>query len=368
MIISKISGVKYNLVRLGMLVNIWWIGCKTYKNPITSIKVVRLLVQNFTRMIGQKKLVRAFKVDKLYYWDIFNPGWPSPGFNAFFKSHLLELKPVTGEEQLLRRLIVAITKRCPLQCEHCSEAATLYQKDILTYQEYIDKIDPFVEKGIGQLVFSGGEPLSRFEDLILILNRYRDRCDQWIYTSAFGLNLEKAIQLKAAGLNGVAISLDHHIKEEHNKFRGNQKSYDWVLEGIKSAQEAGLLVSLNVCPTKEYIESGGPEKLIELGKELNVSIIVFLEPRAVGNFENKDVELQEVHKEQLSELSNKYNFQKSNLDYPTVLFPAGYRKALSCGGGKSYLFLDFDGTLYPCPFCKTKMPEIKTKESLCIAS
>ena len=366
--IRRVGPVEYNIVRFSMLMNIWWIGCKVYKNPITSLKTVRKLIQRFTKMMGKKKMVRAYKLDGKYNWDMFNPAWPSPGFDAFFRSHLLEENTTEKESSSIRRLIIAITKRCPLQCEHCSEAATLYKKDVLSYNQLVDKIDPFVDAGIGQLVLSGGEPLSRFDDLIKILNRYKSKCDQWLYTSAFGLTYDKALLLKKAGLNGAAISLDHHIEKEHNLFRGNKKSYFWVLEGIKNLQKAGVLVSINVCPTKEYIEQSGPESMIALAKELEIPIVNFLEPRAVGNYQSKDVELHPVHFDRLASLSEEYNFDKNLFDSPTVLFPAAYRKSTPCGGGVSYIFLDYDGTLYPCPFCKVKMPEVKSDAQLCVAS
>jgi MoaA/NifB/PqqE/SkfB family radical SAM enzyme len=363
-----ITGFHYNMVRLAMLINIWWVGTKLYKNPITSFKTVRQLIQNFTKMMGEKKLVRAFKVDRLYYWDMFNPGWPSKGFDAFFHSHLLELNPITGDEQIIRRLIVAITKRCPLSCEHCSEADTLYQKDMLSVEEFIQKIDPFIAKGVGQLILSGGEPLSRFDDLLTLLNHYKGKCDQWVYTSAFGLTEEKALLLKQAGLNGAAISLDRHEKTEHNSFRGNKHSYDHVIDAIGYLKEVGILVSINVCPSRAYIEEGSVEKMIALAKKLTVPIVNILEPRSVGNYQNKNIELLPQHKIALKTLSDAYNFDRKNVDYPTVLYPGGYRKVQKCGGGRSYLFMDFDGALYPCPFCKTKMPSVVKDQDLCIAS
>lgn len=368
MAIRKIKSFEYDLVRIGIICNIWWLGCKLYKNPFRSLTVVKKLVQNFSKMIGHKKLVRAYKMDGKYAWDMFNPAWPSKGFNAFFTNHLVEIEPTKNQNQSLRRLLIAITKRCPLQCEHCSEAATLYQNDVLTFDDFVSKIDPFVAQNVGQLVYSGGEPLSRFDDLLLFLKNYRGKCDQWIYTSAFGLTAQKAQQLKAAGLNGAAISLDHHDEAEHNRFRGNKQSYQMVLNGIKHLQNAGVMVSINVCATKAYINSGEVEKIIELAKNLEIPMVNFLEPRAVGNYQDKAVELDAAQMDYLANLSNKYNFDKKYFDYPTVLFPAAYRKSMPCGGGKSYLLLDYDGTLYPCPFCKVKMPSINLKVNLCEAS
>jgi MoaA/NifB/PqqE/SkfB family radical SAM enzyme len=349
------------------MINIWWIGCQVYKNPLKSYKVIVKLIRRINKMIDIKKLVRAYKIDGKYVWDMFHPSWPSAGFNRFFKSHLLETQPVTGNEQTLRRLLIAITKRCPLQCEHCSEASTLNNKDVLSYEEFIEKIDPYVQKGVGQLIYSGGEPLNRFDDLLGFLAYFKDRCNQWIYTSAYGLTLEKALQLKKAGLDGAAISLDHHLEEGHNTFRGNKNSFHWVLEGIKNLHSAGVFVSINVCPSRDYIESGGVMKLIELVKNLEVPIINFLEPRSVGNYQDKDVELHQSHTDYLENLSNKFNFNRNYFTYPTILFPAAARKHMACGGGRLYMLLDYDGTLYPCPFCKVKITSFKPEIALCKA-
>lgn len=363
----RVGGLEYEMVRLGIIAQIWWIGFKLYKNPVRSAKVVMRLTTRFKEMIGQSKLVRAFHLDGRYSWDMFNPAWPSPGFNTFFRSHLLEIEPITGKEQTLRRLLIAITKKCPLQCEHCSEAATLNNADVLDYNTFVEIIEPLVQDGVGQLVYSGGEPLNRYQDLLKFIRHFSDRCDQWIYTSAYGLTLEKALELKAAGLNGAAISLDNHLEDGHNTFRRNGKSYYWVMEGIKNLQAAGILVALNVCPTKSYIESGGVEELIQLAHSKHVPIVNLLEPRSVGNYQDQDVELMPEHKERLLSISREYNFNKNRFAYPTVLFPAGYRKSIPCGGGISYMLLDYDGTLYPCPFCKIRMPKEKLTVSLCEA-
>lgn len=371
MLVRRVTSPEYELVRLVMLLNIWWIAVKLYKNPLVAFKITRHMVNRFSDLMGAKSLVRGFKADKKYYWDMFNPGFPSQGFNAFFRSHLLEERQIEVPQPTLRRLLVAITKRCPLQCAHCSEADTLYQKDIMTVDQYIGKIDPFVKNGVGQIVYSGGEPLSRLEDMLVIIDRYKNQCDQWIYTSAFGLTKEVAQKLKSAGLDGAAISLDHYSEEGHNTFRGSKKSYYWVLEGIKNLLDVGVMVSINTCPTRDVVDENGVEKVIELAKKLNVPVVNILEPRAVGNFEGKDVEFSTEQFARMKGLSESFNFDKNKVDYPTVLFPAGYRGKVPCGGGRSYVMLDYDGTLYPCPFCKVKMPKVgsvKTETDLCLAS
>ena len=112
--IKRVVGFEYYEIRCLMLINIWWIGTRLYKNPFKSCIVLVKLLKNFSRMMGGRTLVRAFKIEGKYAWDMFNPAWPSPGFNAFFKRHLIEIQATSVDNRALRRLIVAITKRCPL--------------------------------------------------------------------------------------------------------------------------------------------------------------------------------------------------------------------------------------------------------------
>jgi MoaA/NifB/PqqE/SkfB family radical SAM enzyme len=237
----------------------------------------------------------------------------------------------------------------------------------LSFDQLRDRIETFVDRGVGQLVYSGGEPLSRFDDLIKLVTYFDDRCDQWIYTSGYGLTFQRANALKEAGLDGIAISLDHHVEERHNQFRGNNKSFFWVLEAIKNCQKAGIMVALNLCPTRDYLEHFDLEHYLQLAKDLQVPIINILEPRAVGNYREKAVELDSSYKDKLLRITHQYNFDKTLIDFPTIVYPAAFRKTLPCGGGRSYLFLDYDGKLYPCSFCKAQVSDISLSKSACLA-
>jgi MoaA/NifB/PqqE/SkfB family radical SAM enzyme len=366
----RVTGIEFHLLRLCIITRIWWLGLKLYRNPFTSLKVVFELVHGFSRMLDGRQLKKAFRTHSGYRWDMFNPSWPSKGFDRFFTSHLVEIKPSPSKRSPLRRLLVAITKRCPLHCEHCSEASTLNEADVLSVQEYINRIQPLVQAGVGQLVYSGGEPLARFDDLIALIRHFKDECDQWVYTSAFGLTKERAYALKEAGIDGVAISLDQHEEEGHNLFRRSKHSYSFVINAIQYLQEVGIFVAINVCPSRTYIEANGVEQMIALLKSKNIPIINLLEPRAVGNYAGKDVELRTNHHQHLLQLSQHYLFETRDQKDPSVLYPAGYRSFKACGGGISYLHLDHDGKLYPCPFCKTQISDSlpKPEKAYCEAA
>lgn len=362
----RVTGVEFNLIKVLMVINIWWIGTRIYRNPVKAIRVMAMLLKNFKSLNGDKKPFRAYHINGKYVRGIFNPHWPSKAFNSFFTNVLHEIEPISKQHTSLRRLLIAITKKCPLHCEHCCEADTLYQHDILSYEQLKDKIDAFVRQGVGQLVYSGGEPLSRFDDLTKLISCFQKDCNQWIYTSGYGLTPQKAKALRQAGLNGAAISLDHHIEENHNTFRRNNKSYYWVKEAVKNCNREGIMTALNVCPTQEYMQHYDLNDYFKLAKELNVQVVNIIEPRSVGNYHNKNVTLTHEQKNQLYELSHTYNFERSMADFPTVAYPASYKRTLPCGGGRSYLFMDFDGKLYPCPFCKVQVSDVSLDRKNCL--
>lgn len=363
---KSVGRIEFRIVQVLMFLNIWWVGVRLYKNPAKALIALNALLEHGNKVTAGKKLSKGFRLNGKYGWDMFHPLWPSPAFNRFFYHHLEEILPSGRNSGVLRRLLVAITKKCPLQCEHCSEWDTLNQPDVLSLDEYREKIRSMVSYGVSQIVYSGGEPLNRFKDLLSLLREFR-YTSQWIYTSGYGLTSEKARELKAAGLEGVAVSLDHHLEDAHNAFRGNKRSFDWVRQGVQNCMEAGLLVSINVCPTRAYLAEYGFEPFMELMKEWGVPVVNILEPRAVGHYQGKDVELNDDEKRTLDEVFYRYNFSPEYRSYPILLYPGISRKYVKCGGGISYLLLDYDGTLRPCPFCKTPMDSPVSQEILCEA-
>ena len=347
-----VTGVEFRIVQVFMFLNIWVSAIRLYRNPVKAFRATKQMLKKFMHLAEGQKLFKGFYLNGKYSWDMFNPDWPSKAFNRFYTTQLREHGKLDGTQSNIRRLFIAITKRCPLQCEHCSEWDTLNEKDQFTLDQFFQKIDGFVDEGVAQLIYSGGEPLIRFNDLVEMIKRYRQTCNQWVYTSGFQLTSEKAIALAEAGLNGVAISLDHHIEEFHNLFRGNQKSFQWVKDAVKNCQDAGLMVSFNSCLTKVYLNKSNTDHLINLAKEWKVPIVNILEPRAVGHYANKEVELSIQEQQIIESKVHQYN-NIAHRNYPLLSYPAMFRKNLPCGGGRSYLFLDYDGTLRPCPFCKT---------------
>jgi len=94
----------------------------------------------------------------------------------------------------------------------------------------------------------------------------------------------------------------------------------------------------------------------ELAKSMGVSFIQMLEPRAVGHYDGKDVLLDAVHTRILEEFYLKMNYRRKFRKYPIVCYHGYYQRRTGCfGSGNRSVYVDTDGDLHACPFCRTKM-------------
>ncbi|MFN5878801.1 MAG: hypothetical protein ACK44B_08040, partial [Flavobacteriales bacterium] len=75
----------------------------------------------------------------MYYWRLNIPGWNSPHFKGFLYAELNRLKPHSESTNRLLNAYVAITKKCPLKCEHCFEWNNLNKPEVL-HDEQLDQI------------------------------------------------------------------------------------------------------------------------------------------------------------------------------------------------------------------------------------
>lgn len=347
-------GLKKMLVKTCIWINILWEAFKLYKNPVTSFGKLKALLKMRNQYRNDGQLQKYFYANKKYYFNYNAPGWPSLAFNRYV-DHLLKKTEVTGSTSL-HTLIFAITKKCGFKCEHCCEWEALNKPEILSREDILQVVNNFYNKGISQVQLSGGEPLNRLDDIIYLLNNSPRPLNFWIYTTGYNLNFEKAKLLKENGLSGITISLDHWDAAMHDSFRGKQGSFQRALNAISYAVENNLLVTLSICATRRFINDDNLYRYAKLAKEIGVTFIQVLEPKAVGHYQGLDVLLQKSHTDILEKFYENMNYNKDYKAYPIVAYHGYYSRRVGCSGsGKDYLYVDTDGDVHNCPFCQRKI-------------
>ncbi|MFD3001551.1 radical SAM/SPASM domain-containing protein [Pontibacter toksunensis] len=342
------------LVGLGILLNVWVLALGHILNPLKAAKAVRDLRALSVAYLGRnpEKLV---KVDGRYHYVMGGPSWPSLSFNRYILSELNRFQEFRAPKPSLRSVYFAITKKCPLNCEHCFEWDNLNKKEALALADLKQILWKFQEQGVMQVHLSGGEPLVRFQDMLELLHSAQKGTDFWVITSGYHLTLEKAQQLKDAGLVGIAISLDHHEPDKHDAFRGLEGSYDWVIKAARSARHAGLVLTLNLCATKDYASDENLFAYAKLAHELGASFIQILEPRAVGHYAGKAVALEPSHIKRIEDFADMLNYDAAFKNWPIVTYHGTHQRNVGCfGAGNRFLYVDTDGDMHACPFCQKK--------------
>ena len=290
---------------------------------------------------------------------MYGVGWPSVQFERNVKREANRVNAEIGDHVGMRNVLFAVTTKCPLQCEHCFEWKNLNLPEKMSAGDLRKTVRKLIDYGVGQIHFSGGEPMMRNDDILPILNDFNGQAGFWIITSGYGVTIERAFALKQAGLTGMSISLDHFDEYLHNKFRNYRNSYQQVKNAIVNCRTVGLVTNLSICVTKEFLSSTNLEAYLELAKELGVSFIQLLEPKAVGHYEGRDVQLNGSERKVLVDFFIRTQQENQYKKYPIVLYHEYFKEKVGCrGGGNGTFYIDPLGGVHACPFCRHSVGNI----------
>ena len=332
---------------------IFYFACVILKRPA-------LIWRTYKKMLALREnvwggdLKKIYKVEGKYYFNQYTPGWPGKLYDSIIRQELKRhAAPVPGDEKL-SFVFLAITRKCPMRCEHCFEWDNLNKKESFTKEDLFKVVDLYQQQGVKQFHFSGGEPMVRFKDLLPLIKFAAKKSDCWVLTSGFNFTASNARLLKDAGCIGVVVSIDHYIAELHNMFRGNAGAFNEAVAAIKAAQMSGLVTSLSVCATKAFLNGEHLLPYMNFAKDLGVQFVQVLEPRNVGHYEGQNVLLEESHIDFLERIFKQLNHDPHYKDFPTMMYHGFHQRRVGCYSGSRSVYVDSAGDVHACPFCHNK--------------
>jgi len=181
-------------------------------------------------------------------------------------------------------LRIALTPRCNMRCIYCHHEGETSPGEEMSKETVVRVVKAGADLGIGSVKFTGGEPLMR-SDLEDILNELPCHLDISLTTNGT-LLAGRAASLAEAGLDRLNVSLDALNPGIYSEITGGtKKDLDRVVEGIRSARDAGLTpIKLNMVVLRE--NQDGVDELIEFAKEegaiLQLIELLDLEGRGLG--------------------------------------------------------------------------------------
>ncbi len=206
-------------------------------------------------------------ISKLYCDQITPGDWLRYGIAGSEKSG--EMVPKTAAQ---RKPIVVwnITSRCNLKCVHCyNDSGANVKSNEPTTAEAKAVLDDLATFGVPSVLFSGGEPMTRFDLFDLIGYAVDKGLRTVISTNGTLITADKARQIKKRGVSYVGISLDG-IGEVNDQFRGVEGAFDDAVAGIRNCMDVGVRVGLRLTLTQrnaqdldrlfDFLEAEGIER------------------------------------------------------------------------------------------------------------
>ena len=347
-----VTGNQALAIRAKYRLRILSLAWKRYGLSGTIFSVLRELIEKNKAVHGESVLKKWVKTGGKNYFYLYAPGYPSVAADRMLVHEMERVDNPSLDQTGLRFAFFAITKKCPMRCEHCFEWDNINQKEVLDYSSLRTIVVKLIEAGISQVHISGGEPMLRVKEIEKLAQEFSDRIEFWVLTSGYNCSKENIQKLKSAGVTGLVVSLDHYDQEAHDHFRGYKGAYSHALTAIANGRLLEMPVAISVCVTKQFCTVEHLQRYADLAKSLDVSFLQLLEPKAVGHYSNKDVLLNSEQLSILESFYKKYSMEDKYPDHPILVYHGYYQRRVGCfTAANRALYVDTNGDAMSCPFC-----------------
>ena len=151
-----------------------------------------------------------------------------------------------------------ITEACNFKCGHCYNPwrEESFGVNSLTNEKMDWLINEFVDSGVFHVIFSGGEPMAKFDLLEYGITKAKSKGLSVSVNSTLSLATSKKIQrLREAGLDHILASWYDIDPDQTEKITATKGAHKKVVNGIKCAVKNGIRVSVNTIVTNNNLGS-----------------------------------------------------------------------------------------------------------------
>lgn len=296
-----------------------------------------LMVQPVLKMINQRLLVE--KPAQVRIKDIIATTWLPPIPSAPFKRLLLNEAKIAIGRPAPQTVSIEVTRQCGAQCDHC---LIKEGEGELAHDDIIRVIDEALEIGASIITFTEGDPLLRDDIFELIRHVDPEKAVVNLFTPGLEMTVEKAVKLKEAGLYNLIIGIYSPDPAEHDKVRGVEGAHAKAVEAIKTALDAGLMVTMSC-----HVKAGQVEMIPDLyqfATELGVQELSIWE----GIPKTPEEQLTQLEREKIVDIYRKVNATPGG---PRIFASTYFEgQMLGCMAGRRWLHVGVDGMVRACPY------------------
>jgi radical SAM protein with 4Fe4S-binding SPASM domain len=261
-----------------------------------------------------------------------------------------------------RICVLHLTNACNLRCRHCYASAGERKKNELTLEEIKDVVDQLSELSTQYIILSGGEPFLRKEFYEIAQYCIDKEMNVMVTSNGTLLDDSHAEKLVKLGIDSVQISLDSHIPERNDRFRGVPGAFKNAMRGIETCKKHGIRTSVMMTLSKFNYENLGEMIDFCAGLGVNAFGLERFVPEGRGK-SSPDIELTAEELKRAFEImlkkSKEYNNMIISTNDPLFQFvdKKAYNKmdipsiAMACGGcsaGVIACTVTPEGNVTPC--------------------
>lgn len=252
-------------------------------------------------------------------------------------------------------VVFEMTYRCSERCIHCYNiGSTHYETDVdrrgermeLSFDEYKQVIDQFLDMGMFKVCITGGDPFSNPITWEVLEYLYEREIAVEIYTNGISIT-DKIDRLAAIYPRIVGMTIYSAEETVHDKITRVHGSLKKTLYSMKRLSELGIPLQLKCCVFNTNFDSY--KSIYPLAKEFCAlpQIEINIKNTLDGNkFASRCLRLTDEQYEDLFNDPNIYPFIKSDsLDH---LIPRDFTKNV-CKTGINSCTLTPEGNIIPCP-------------------
>ena len=253
-------------------------------------------------------------------------------------------------------ILIDPTSACNLRCKGCW-AAEYGHKLSLSYDELDNIITQGKELGIYFYLYTGGEPLTRKDDLLKLCEKHND-CEFHAFTNGTLIDDEFCKRVVDVGDFTMSVSIDG--SKEVNDERRGEGVYDKIMTGMEKLKEYGILFGTSVCYTSQNVYSVTSDDFLDMLIEKGSRFIWYFHYMPVGNDAAIDLLPTPEQREYMYHRVREIRGLEGGKPIFAVDFQNDGEYVGGCiAGGRNYLHINPNGDVEPCVFIHYSSANIK---------
>ena len=253
-------------------------------------------------------------------------------------------------------ILIDPTSACNLRCKGCW-AAEYGHKLSLSYDELDNIITQGKELGIYFYLYTGGEPLTRKDDLLKLCEKHND-CEFHAFTNGTLIDDEFCKRVVDVGNFTMSVSIDG--SKEVNDERRGEGVYDKIMTGMEKLKEYGILFGTSVCYTSQNVYSVTSDDFLDMLIEKGSRFIWYFHYMPVGNDAAIDLLPTSEQREYMYHRVREIRGLEGGKPIFAIDFQNDGEYVGGCiAGGRNYLHINPNGDVEPCVFIHYSSANIK---------